>query len=72
VLLNAYFKRSLCFANVTSWDIVHTVLLLLDISNQSSFHQCPTECMFSFENGPAIKTVSNVSEFLENCPKNME
>jgi hypothetical protein len=50
-----------CFANVTSatvtWDIVHTLLRLLAISNWSSFHQCPTESMISYENGPDIKKI---------------
>jgi hypothetical protein len=38
---------SSCFADVTSatvtWDVVHTLIHLLDISNRTSFHQCPTE-----------------------------
>jgi hypothetical protein len=67
VLLNAYLKACLfadvIFATVT-WDAVHTLLRLLGISNQSSFHQCPTKCMFTFENGPDIEAVSNAPEFL--------
>jgi hypothetical protein len=43
---------------------VHTLLCLLGICNCSSFDQCPTECVFSFENDPDIDTVSNASEFL--------
>jgi hypothetical protein len=61
---------SACFADVTfatvTWDIVYTLLRLLDISDWSSFHQCPMEGMFSFENGPDIEMVSNVSEFLRD------
>jgi hypothetical protein len=57
-----------CFANITTatitWDIVHTPLRLLGISNWSSFHQCPIESMISFENGSGTETVSNVSEYL--------
>jgi hypothetical protein len=57
-----------CFANVTSAtitrDIVHTLLRLLCISNRSSFHQCPTECMIRSEKGPDIETVPSASEFL--------
>jgi hypothetical protein len=47
-----------------TWDAVHTLLRLLGISNPSSFHQRPTECMFSFENGTDIEAVCNESEFL--------
>jgi hypothetical protein len=43
---------------------VHILLRLLGISNRPSFHQCPTACMFSFENGRDIETVSNACEFL--------
>jgi hypothetical protein len=50
------------------WDIVHTLPRLLGISNQSSFHQCSTECMFSFENRSDIEVVSNASEFLRDTP----
>jgi hypothetical protein len=68
VLLNVCFKRSAFFASVTSATItrgiVHTLLHLLGISNQSSSQQCPMECMFSFENGPDIEMVSSASEFL--------
>jgi hypothetical protein len=50
-----------CFTDVTcatvTRDAVHTLLCLLGISNRYSFLQCPTECMFSFENGPDIGTV---------------
>jgi hypothetical protein len=60
------------FTDVTSTtiicEIVHTVLHLLGISKWSSFHQCPKECMFSFENGPDIEMVSNESEFLGDTP----
>jgi hypothetical protein len=63
VLLNAYFYRSACFADVTSvtitWDAVRTLLRLLGIFNPSSVRQCPTECMSSFENGPNIEMVYN-------------
>lgn len=45
---------SACFADVRSatitCDVVHTLQLLLGISNPSSFHQCPTECVFSSAN----------------------
>jgi hypothetical protein len=44
--------------------VVHTLLRLLGITSRSSFHQCPTECMFSFENGHDIETISSASEFL--------
>jgi hypothetical protein len=68
VLLNAYFYRSSCFADVTSAtiksDAVHTLLRLLGISNRPSFHQCPTECMLSLENDSEIETVPDESEFL--------
>jgi hypothetical protein len=68
VLLNAYFYRSACFASVTSatvaWDAVHTLLHLLGISNRSSFHQCPTECMFSLEDGSEIEAIPDASAFL--------
>jgi hypothetical protein len=33
------------------------MLRLLANTNRSSFHQCPTECMHSSENGPEIETV---------------
>jgi hypothetical protein len=46
------------------WDVVHTLLHLLGISSWPSFHQCPKECMFSFENAPDIETVSSASRFL--------
>jgi hypothetical protein len=29
----------------------------------SSFHQCPIDCMFSFENDPNIEMISSASEF---------
>jgi hypothetical protein len=68
VFLNTYFQRSASFADITSaavaWDTVHRLLRLLGISNRSSFHQCPTECRFSFENGSEVETVPNASEFL--------
>jgi hypothetical protein len=71
--LHVYFSRSACFIDVASatftWDVVCTLLHLLGISNRSSFHQCPTECLFSFENGPDIEMVPHVSEFLRNTPK---
>jgi hypothetical protein len=67
VLHNAYFYKSAYFADVTvTWDIVHTLLCLLGISDKSSFHQCSMECKFSFENGPDIEMVSNASEFLRD------
>jgi hypothetical protein len=63
---------SACFADLTSatvtWDAVHTLLRLLGISNRFSFHQCPTECMFSFANGSEIETVPNASQFLGDVP----
>jgi hypothetical protein len=40
------------------------VLRLLEICNRSSFHQYPTDCLFSFESGPDIEMVSSASEFL--------
>jgi hypothetical protein len=42
------------------------MLRLLDISNLSRFHQCPTECtcMFSLEDGSEIVTAPAASEFL--------
>jgi hypothetical protein len=46
------------------WNVIYTQLRLLGISNRSSFHQCPTECTFSFEYGPDIETVSDASEIL--------
>jgi hypothetical protein len=49
-----------------TWDAVYTLLCLLGISNWSSFHQCPTECMFSLEDGSETEMVPNVSEFLRN------
>jgi hypothetical protein len=62
---------SSCFADVTSatitWDAVHTLLRLLGISNRSSFHQCPTERVFSFEDGSEMKTVPDASDFLGNA-----
>jgi hypothetical protein len=39
----------------------HTLLCLLCISNQSRFHQCPTQRMFSSEDGPNTEMVSNAS-----------
>jgi hypothetical protein len=63
VLLQIFlFRRFNIWQNHT--DIVHTLLRLLGNSVRSSVHQCPTECMFSFENGPDIEAVSNTSEFL--------
>jgi hypothetical protein len=57
-----------CFTDVTSatiaWDAVRTLLRLMGISNRSSFHQCHTEYMFSFENDPDVETISDASEFL--------
>jgi hypothetical protein len=47
-----------------TWDVIHTVLSLLGVSNWSGFHQCPKEFIFSFENGPDIEMVSSASEFL--------
>jgi hypothetical protein len=44
----------------------HTLLHLLGISNWSSSHQCPTQCIFSFEYASDIETVPNSSEFLRN------
>jgi hypothetical protein len=44
-------------------NTIHTLLHLLGISNQSSFHQCPTDCMFCFEDGPNIEVVPTASEF---------
>lgn len=59
---------SVCFADVTcaaiTWDIIRTLLHMLGFSNQSSFHRCPRECMFSFKNGPDTETVSSAFEFL--------
>jgi hypothetical protein len=49
-----------------TWDAVHILLRLLGMSNLSSFHQCPTECMFSFENDPEIEFIHSASEFLGN------
>jgi hypothetical protein len=49
-----------------TWDIVLTLLRLLDISNLSSFQQCPTECMLSFDNGHDSGTVPSASELLGN------
>jgi hypothetical protein len=67
-LLNAYFQKSACFTDVTSatitWDAVHTLIRLPDISNWSSFDHCTTECMFSLENDSEIETVPDSSEFL--------
>jgi hypothetical protein len=61
---------SASFADVTSatitWDAVHALLRPLGFSNRTSFHQCPTECMFNFENGPEIETLPNASAFLGN------
>jgi hypothetical protein len=72
VYLNGHFQRTACFADETSatitWDAVHTLLPLLDISNRSSFHQRPTKCLFSFESSPDVETVSNTSEFLGDPP----
>jgi hypothetical protein len=60
------------FADITSatvtWDYVHTLLPLLDIFSRPSFHRFPTQCVFSFENGPVIETVSKVSAFLADIP----
>jgi hypothetical protein len=68
VLMNAYFYRFSCFADVASatitWDAIYTLLRLLGNPNRSSVHQRPSECMFSFENSPDIETGSNASEFL--------
>jgi hypothetical protein len=36
----------------------------MGISNWSCFHRCPTECTFSFENGPETEIISNASEYL--------
>jgi hypothetical protein len=47
-----------------SWDPVRTLLRLPVISNMSSFRQHTTECVLSFDSGPDIEAVSNVSEFL--------
>jgi hypothetical protein len=47
VLLNAYFLRSACFTDVTSATITWDAVRLLGISNWSSFHHCPTECIIS-------------------------
>jgi hypothetical protein len=73
VLHNANVQRSAYFADVTSATLtgntVHTFLRLLGISNRSSFHQCPTERMFSFENGPNSEAVPNASEVFGNTPK---
>jgi hypothetical protein len=72
VLLNAHFQRSACFTDVTSdtftWNTIHTLLRLLDIPNRPTFHQCPTECLFSFEDGPNIEAVPNASDFFGNTP----
>jgi hypothetical protein len=32
--------------------------------SRSGFHQCPSECLFSFENSPYAETLSNASEFI--------
>jgi hypothetical protein len=44
---------------------VRTLILLLGMSDRPNFHQCPTECMFSLEDGSDIETVPDASEFLE-------
>jgi hypothetical protein len=46
--------------------MLYTLRRVLGISNRSSFHQSLTECIFGFENGPAIETVSSVTEILTN------
>jgi hypothetical protein len=46
----------------------HTLLRLLGISNRSSFHQCPTECVFNFENSLEIEMFPSVSECFGNTP----
>jgi hypothetical protein len=60
-----------CSPDVTSgtvaWHAIHTLLCLLGISNQSGFHQCPTECMFSLEDGSETEMVPDAPELLRNA-----
>jgi hypothetical protein len=49
------------------WNIVHILLCLLGISSKSSFHHCPMECMFNFENGSNTEAVPNVLQIFLNA-----
>jgi L-rhamnose mutarotase len=66
--LGVLAKKSAYFANVTSATITQNIILallhLLGISNWSSFHQRPMDCMFSSKHYPDIETAFNESEFL--------
>jgi hypothetical protein len=64
------FLTSACFSDVTSatitWNTIYVLVHLLGISNRSSFHQCPMECILSFKNGFNIEVVPNACELFRN------